>query len=84
MQLGEPPPVQFDLDTFSIAINNHALCIAMMASALYLFKNLWLTGKKRQVDGIGNGLAIKGKGMFEFTIKDDIGKLRTIKILNSL
>ncbi len=56
----------------------------MMASALYLFKNLWLTGKKRQVDGIGNGLAIKGKGMFEFTIKDDIGKLRTIKILNSL
>ena len=56
----------------------------MMASALYLFENLRLTGKKRQVDRIGNGLAIKGKEMFKFTIKDDISKLRTIKILNSL
>ncbi len=37
-----------------------------------------------EVNGIGKGLAIKGKGMFKLSFKDDNGKTHTIKISNSL
>ncbi len=34
-------------------------------------------------DGIGKGLAIQGKGTFKFSIKDNEGRVHTIKIPNS-
>jgi hypothetical protein len=76
------PVVRFDLDSFSIGIDNHAL--QCMANALHLFKDLQLTDDAGEVKGIGNGLAIEGKGMFKFLLEDDQGKIHTIKIPNSL
>ncbi len=55
-----------------------------MANAPHLFKNLHLMNNVGEVNGIGKGLAIKGKGMFKFLLEDDTGKTHTIKIPNSL
>jgi hypothetical protein len=55
-----------------------------MANAPHLFENLHLTNNAGEVNGIGEGLAIKGKGTFKFLLKDDNGKTHTIKIPNSL
>ena len=74
--------VQFDSDSFSIGIDNHAS--RCMANAPHLFEDLHPINNVGEVNGIGNGLAIKGKGTFEFSLKDDNGKVHTIKIPNSL
>jgi hypothetical protein len=76
------PVVQFDLDSFSIGIDNHAL--RCMANAPHLFEDLQLTDNAGEVKGIGDGLASEGKGTFKFSLKDDQGKIHTIKIPNSL
>jgi hypothetical protein len=55
-----------------------------MANAPHLFEDLQLIDNAGKVHGIGEGLAIKGKGMFKFSIEDDNGKNHTIKIPNSL
>ncbi len=55
-----------------------------MANAPHLFKDLHLINDAGEVNGIGDGLAIKGKGTFMFSLKDDNGKIHTIKIPNSL
>jgi hypothetical protein len=55
-----------------------------MANAPHLFEDLQLIDNAGEVNGIGEGLAIKGKGTFKFSIKDDNGKIHTIKIPNSL
>jgi hypothetical protein len=55
-----------------------------MANAPHLFENLHLTKDAGEVNGIGNGLAIKGKGTFKFSLEDNNGKIHTIKIPNSL
>jgi hypothetical protein len=55
-----------------------------MANAPHLFKDLQLTDDAGEVKGIGDGLAIEGKGTFKFLLKDDQGKIHTIKIPNSL
>jgi len=41
-----------------------------MVNKAHLFENLRLNKDKGQVDGISNGLAIAGEGMFKFNIKD--------------
>jgi hypothetical protein len=76
------PAVQFDLDSFSIGINNHAS--RCMTNAPHLFENLHLTNDAGEINGIGEGLAVKGKGMFKFLLEDNNGKTHTIKIPNSL
>jgi hypothetical protein len=55
-----------------------------MTNAPHLFKDLQLTSNRGQVDGKGKGLEIQGEWTFKFSIKDDNGKLHTIKIPNSL
>ncbi len=55
-----------------------------MANKPRLFENLHLNNNKGQVNGINNGLAIKGEGTFKFTIINNDGKAHTIKIPNSL
>jgi len=55
-----------------------------MANAPHLFENLHLINNAGEVNGIGEGLAIKGKGTFKFSLKDDNGKIHTIRIPNSL
>jgi hypothetical protein len=55
-----------------------------MANTPHLFENLHLINDVGEVNGIGDGLAIKGKGTFKFSIKDDNGNIHTIKIPNSL
>jgi len=69
--LGDPA-VQFDLDSFSIGIDNHAS--RCMANAPHLFEDLHINDNAGEVNGIGEGLAIKGTGTFKFSIKDDNGK----------
>ena len=76
------PAVRFDSDSFSIGIDNHAS--RCMANDTHLFENLHLTDNAGEVNGIGGGLAIKGKGTFKFSLEDDNGKIHTIKIPNSL
>ncbi len=76
------PAVQFDSDSFSIGINNHAS--GCMANAPHLFENLHLTNDAREVNGIGKGLVIKRKGTFKFLLKDNNGKTHTIKIQSLL
>ncbi len=105
------PAVRLDLDSFSIGINNHASrCMAnaphlfedlhltnnagevneigngltIKGKGIFKFSNLHLTNNAGEVNEIGNGLTIKGKGIFKFSIKDDNGKIHTIKIPNSL
>ncbi len=55
-----------------------------MANAPHLFEDLHLINNAGEVNGIGDGLAIKGKGTFKFSIEDDNEKIHTIKIPNSL
>jgi len=55
-----------------------------MANAPHLFEDLHLTNNAGEVNGIGNGLAIKGKGIFKVLIEDNNRKIHTIKIPNSL
>jgi hypothetical protein len=55
-----------------------------MANAPHLFEDLQLIDNAGEVNGIGEGLAIKGKGTFKFSIEDDNGKIHTIRIPNSL
>jgi hypothetical protein len=76
------PAVRFDSDSFFIGIDNHAS--RCMANAPHLFEDLQLIDNAGEVNGIGEGLAIKGKGTFKFSIEDDNGKIHTIRIPNSL
>ncbi len=55
-----------------------------MANAPHLFEDLWPTLNHRKVDGIGEGLEVKGMGMLVLRIQDDDGKMHTIRIPNSL
>jgi hypothetical protein len=55
-----------------------------MANTPHLFEDPQLTDDVREVKGIGNGLAIEEKRTFKFSLKDNQGKIHTIKIPNSL
>ena len=55
-----------------------------MVNDPYLLEDLRLTGDRVQADGISNGLYKQGDGTFKFSIKDDEGKVHTIKIPKSL
>ncbi len=79
--LGDPT-VRFNSDSFQIRIDNHAS--RCMANAPHLFEDLHLINDVGEVNGIGDGLEIKGKGTFVFSLTDDNGKVHTIKIPNSL
>ena len=78
----DDPVVRFDSDSFSIGIGNHAS--RCMAKAPHLFEDLHLINNTGEVNGIGKGLAIKGKGMVKFSIEDNNETIHTIKIPNSL
>ncbi len=76
------PTVRFDADLFEIGIDNHASrCVA---NAPYLFEDLHLINDAGEVNGNGDGLEIKGKGTFVFSLVEDNGKVHTIKIPNSV
>jgi len=55
-----------------------------MANAPHLFGDLHLINDAGEVNGIGDGLEIKGRGTFVFLLADDDGKVQTINIPNSL
>ncbi len=78
----ESGPIHFDLDSFAVGVDNHALYC--MINSPHLFENLTLTGNTRQVNGISTGVAIKGEGTFKFSITDDNGQRHMICIPNSL
>jgi hypothetical protein len=67
-QPGQPRPVQFDSDLFTIGINNHVS--QCMVKAPHLFKDLCLASNRGQVNGIGKRLEIQGEGKFKFSIKE--------------
>ena len=70
------------LQSASIGFDNHAS--RCMANTPHLFKDLHLTNNAGEVNGIDDGLAIKGKRMFKFSIEDNNGNIHTIKIPNNL
>jgi hypothetical protein len=73
--------VLFDSDFYPIGINTHAS--HCMVNSPHLFEDLKL-GDVGEVEGIKQGLDIKGMGTFKFKIKDNIGMTHKIKIPNSL
>jgi hypothetical protein len=74
-------PIGFDSDSIPIRINTHAP--RCMANAPHLFEDLRLSNEGK-VQGINDGLEIKGKGTFKFKIEDNNGQMHKIKIPNSL
>ncbi len=76
------PYMIFDSDSFRIGVNNHAsFC---MANSPHLFEDLHLTEQGTQVQGIGEGLQVKGTGTFVMRVNDDDGKTHVIRIPNGL
>ncbi len=74
--------VYFDLDSYRVGINNHASrCIV---NSPHLFEDLKLSDSKGEVNGISEGLAIKGMDTFKFVLTDKDGKVHIIHIKNSL
>jgi hypothetical protein len=73
--------VHFDSDSFNIGVDNHASYCYI--NSPHLLDNLVLSNKG-SVDGITDGLQIKGKGTFKFPIGDDNGRRHTIRIPKSL
>jgi hypothetical protein len=73
--------VCFHSDSFPIGVNNHAL--HCYVNSPHLLDDLVLSNKG-SVDGITDGLPIKGKGTFKFTIGDDNGRWHNICIPKSL
>jgi hypothetical protein len=69
--------IQFDSDSFPIGIDFHAS--HCMANAPHLFEDLKLT-KIEEVEGIKQGLVIRGIGTFKFKIEDSNGKTHKIKV----
>jgi hypothetical protein len=86
LQSLEAPPQQspllFDSDSFPIGFDNHAS--RCMANAPHLFEDLRLTPGHKKVDGIGEGLEVKGTVLLVLRIQDNDGKVHTICIPNSL
>jgi hypothetical protein len=73
--------VRFDSDSSPIGVDSHAsYCYVNYPHLLY---DLVLSDKG-SVDGITDGLPIKGKGTFKFTIGDDNGRRHSIRIPESL
>ncbi len=72
----QPPPLLFDSDSFPIGIDNHAS--RCMANAPHMFEDLVLVPEHKKVDGIGEGLEIKGTGTLVLRIQDDGRKTHTI------
>jgi hypothetical protein len=73
--------VHFDSDSFPNSVANHALYCYV--NSPHLMDDLVLSNKG-SVDGITDGLPIKGKGTFKFTIKDNSGRRHNICIPESL
>ena len=76
------PPLHFDSDSFPIGVDNQAS--RCMANAPHLFEDLRLMPGHEKVDGIGEGLEVKGTGTLVLRIQDDNGKTHVIHIPNSL
>jgi hypothetical protein len=66
-----------DSDSFSIGVDNHALYCYV--NSPHLLDDLVLSDKG-SVGGITDGLPIKGKGAFMFTIGDNNGRWNNIRI----
>jgi hypothetical protein len=73
--------VCFNSDSFPIRDDNHALYCYL--NSPHLLDNLILSNKG-SVDGITDGLPIKEKGTFNFTIRDNNGRRHNIYIPKSL
>ncbi len=74
--------VHFDLDSYPVGIDNHAL--RCMVNSPHLFEDLKLSDSEGGVDRISEGLAIKGTETFKFILKDNDGNAYIIHIKNSL
>jgi hypothetical protein len=77
------PRIRFDTNSFVIGIDTYAL--VTMGDRLDQFDDLTLHNGKNntEVEGIKEGLEIKGTGTFKFHIKDNDGGVHLIKMTNS-
>ncbi len=74
-------PSPLNSDSFPIRVDNHASYCYV--NSTHLLDNHILSDKG-SVDEITDGLPIKGKGTFKFTIRDDNDRWHNIRILESL
>ena len=77
------PRIHFDTNSFVIGIDTYAL--VTMGNRLDQFDDLKLHNGENntEVEGIKEGLEIKGTGTFKFHIKDNDGGVHLIKMTNS-
>jgi hypothetical protein len=73
--------IRFDSDSFLIGIDCHASCC--MPNTPHLIEDLKLM-KIGEVEGIKQGLVIRGIGTFKFKIEDDDGRTHKINVPNTL
>ena len=66
----------FNSNSFPIGVDNHAS--RCMANAPHMFEDLVLVPEHKKVDGIGEGLEIKGTGTLVLRIQDNGRKTHTI------
>jgi hypothetical protein len=75
--------IHFDSDSYLVGVDGHAsFCMANHPDQFD--GDLQMIEGGHKVTGIGSGIAIKGMGTFKFQIKDNIGQVHTIRVLNSL
>ncbi len=74
-------PSPFDSDSFPVGVDNHALYFYV--NSPHLLDNLVLSNEG-SVNGITDGLPIKGEGILKFTIGDVNGRRHNIRIHKSL
>jgi hypothetical protein len=74
--------IHFDMDSYTIGVENHAL--GCMANAPHLFEDLEVAPQCQHVSGIAAGIEIRGMGIYIMRLQDNQGKMHAIKIPNSL
>jgi hypothetical protein len=81
--LYQVPRIRFDTNSFIIGVDTYALIT--LGNHMDQFKDLKIHSDKddTEVEGIKEGLEIKGTGTFKFHIKDDDRGVHLIKIPNS-
>ncbi len=76
------PQIHFDTDSFVIGVNTYAS--VTMGNHPEQFEDLKLHREDNtEVDGIKEGIVIKGTGKFNFHIEDNKGAVHLIKMPNS-
>ncbi len=77
------PRICFDTNSFVICVDTSALVTIGNSPDQFKDLKLYNSKNKNKVEGIKEGMVIKGTGTFKFHIKDDKRAVHLIKVPNS-